>query len=542
MTNWIKKNYFFFVLIAIYALCIFFIKPFKDFPLNDDWAYAWSSEQLVKHGVLKISDWVSPTSVFHVVLGALFSFIFGFNHGTLRLTTLFMSLLGGFFLYKLIRQTGKDEYSSIFGALLLIFNPLYFVFSFTFHTDITFFSVSIISIYSYYQASGNREKTFWTASIFSAFAFLTRQIGIAIPISMATLLFIRRELTVKKFMEICLIPLVSLIWYLWWFNTIHGSNWANQNYVVSYTIKYIINILPFIKSSIFRIMGSLMYMGSFLIPAGIALIFLKKEKFSLNKTIILYLFVVAVALFLLLNGFLPYFENALHRKGLGIITVSGGSTLKPAGLLGSISLWGTITILALITATLILRSSISQKSVKQMAENRFGIITLPWILMYLMSFIGSRYFDRYPLVLLPPLISIALLQLNNKILKKPTVSVFIGAMIAFSLLGTMDYFAWNTAKWELGQKAEDFNIKKSEVANGFDWDATWLYEKNMNFLKSKKKVTEIGEWEWQTINRYKAIVSYSPKYSKPEMLLERQFYKTPLSKGPATLYLWKLED
>ena len=192
---WFKKYYFLIALIVIYAGCIIYINPFKNFPLNDDWAYAWSAKQLLEHHELRISDWVSPTSVFHILWGSLFAYILGFHHGILRLATLTMSLIGGVFLYKTLKKTGLDERRAIWGTLLLVFNPLYFVFSFTFHTDVTFISLGIITIYLYQKAIQDGDMWFWIGAIFSSFAFLTRQLGLALPIGIFLVLLHQKKLT-----------------------------------------------------------------------------------------------------------------------------------------------------------------------------------------------------------------------------------------------------------------------------------------------------------------------------------------------------------
>jgi hypothetical protein len=101
-----------------------------------------------------------------------------------------------------------------------------------------------------------------------------------------------------------------------------------------------------------------------------------------------------------------------------------------------------------------------------------------------------------------------------------------------------DYLAWNGAKWELtGKPRAEFS--PGEIICGFDYEAWYSYEKNMAYLKNMKPLSMIGEWEWQKVNDYKAIVSFTPD---PRFrLVDKAEYSTPLSSRKGALYLMSIK-
>jgi hypothetical protein len=102
-----------------------------------------------------------------------------------------------------------------------------------------------------------------------------------------------------------------------------------------------------------------------------------------------------------------------------------------------------------------------------------------------------------------------------------------------------DYLAWNKAKWELASKPRA-GIAPGEIVNGFDYEAWHTYEINMAYLKSMKPLKMIGEWEWQSSNKYKAMVSYS---QDPRLkVIDKAEYSTPLSSRKGVLYLLSLQQ
>src|SRR5262245_54012408 len=89
------------------------LQPLRNFPMNDDWTYAWAVENLLNTGTLKILDWSTSVNVAQVLWGALFCLVLGFSFVALRLSTWVISLLGLWGLYLLLQELNVSRRDSL---------------------------------------------------------------------------------------------------------------------------------------------------------------------------------------------------------------------------------------------------------------------------------------------------------------------------------------------------------------------------------------------------------------------------------------------
>src|SRR5438477_7741425 len=75
-------------ILGFFAFACLLVSPLRDVPVNDDWAYAWSVENLLKTGHLAVLDWSAHYPILATLWGSLFSLFFGFSFGVLRLSTM----------------------------------------------------------------------------------------------------------------------------------------------------------------------------------------------------------------------------------------------------------------------------------------------------------------------------------------------------------------------------------------------------------------------------------------------------------------------
>ena len=60
------------LLVAGTALAYAAVGPWRDFPVLDDWAYAYTVKTLLATGRLRLSDWSSPSFALQALWGSLF--------------------------------------------------------------------------------------------------------------------------------------------------------------------------------------------------------------------------------------------------------------------------------------------------------------------------------------------------------------------------------------------------------------------------------------------------------------------------------------
>ena len=117
-------------LLACAGLCALWLIPIAivgihgDFPISDDFAYAFSTRTLVETGRIERLAWTWVPLVSHVAVGAAASTLFGFSFETLRGSTLLMGpLLQEKLTGSLVAFVGMGDNS--FLARLSILNQLF---------------------------------------------------------------------------------------------------------------------------------------------------------------------------------------------------------------------------------------------------------------------------------------------------------------------------------------------------------------------------------------------------------------------------------
>ena len=81
-------------ILGFFVLACLLTSPLRNVPINDDWTYAWSVEHLLQTGRLAVLNWSAHYPILQALWGGLFSFVFGFSFGVLRLSTVLMAVCG----------------------------------------------------------------------------------------------------------------------------------------------------------------------------------------------------------------------------------------------------------------------------------------------------------------------------------------------------------------------------------------------------------------------------------------------------------------
>lgn len=109
--------------------------PSGEWPVNDDWAYV-RAVQALKAGAFHYLDWQGMPLFSQVLWGYPFLSLGGEGIVALRMSMMLLALVGGLVVHAILRLHGVDRWSSCIGALLLLFNPVYYHLSMTFMTDV----------------------------------------------------------------------------------------------------------------------------------------------------------------------------------------------------------------------------------------------------------------------------------------------------------------------------------------------------------------------------------------------------------------------
>jgi hypothetical protein len=506
------------------------VRPFGDFPLNDDWAYASSVRTLLDDGRLQLSDWVPASTVFHILWGGAWSFATGETHLALRLSVVFWLALGACLLAATARRLGASEGVAALGGLTFAASPLALSFGFTYHTDVPFISLGIATLYTLLRYDDDGTLGWlWLSSACAAAAITTRQIGVGFEAGIIGLLLWRRQGGATTWLAALMLPASATASYLAWIEWLHEATWAMDAYLLEDSMAYLAQPSVWIPETLRRILAASAYAAVFSMP----LVVLSRPRWRARQTLALAL---AGAATWFAFGNWPYFANAFGPRGLGTVTVHA-SQAKASGFFGWEAFALGLSAAAWCSLAWILSPCTATGGDVQKREQAW-LYGGTWLLVFALMLPKSTFFDRYALVLLPPALIVASLRAEATSRGRQAAALASWTLLAtISLLGTIDYHAWNEAKWALARRALAHGVAPGDVAAGVDWDAYWTYEPNMTRLKATRPLDQIGRWDWQQMNRRKSLVAFDQRHGAWVRVVDEEPYRTPLSpSGQAVLY------
>src|SRR5579883_1840971 len=123
-----------FIALVIFGVCLAAIRPWGDYPLNDDWQYARAAKLFVESGNIRIDTPIAPALVGQLLVAYPVVRSLGMSHMHLRAVTWLMSAICLICIDRLLAIAGLRWTSRLFALLVLLLNPLYLYFSNTFMT------------------------------------------------------------------------------------------------------------------------------------------------------------------------------------------------------------------------------------------------------------------------------------------------------------------------------------------------------------------------------------------------------------------------
>lgn len=281
--SYLKKHLGLVIITLVYLLTFLLMLPLRDAAYGDDFAYIRTAEHLARTGQLKISDWSAAAIIFQAYWGVAFTKIFGYSIKILHFSNITLFYFALTFFYLLLKKLSLSEFKATIFTLILLSYPWLFNFIYTFETDIFYLSLLIISLYFYISAFHENKKYFYVlGGIFAGLAFLNRQIGIVIPISIF-LVLVYQSITFSKFfgkqLLLSIIPITIIIFFYFIWQNQAGMT-AGQNLSMGPTFRkgLMISIWPisfightvitsnFYLQSLHRILGYFYQAAGFLLP------------------------------------------------------------------------------------------------------------------------------------------------------------------------------------------------------------------------------------------------------------------------------------
>lgn len=474
-------------LLGLWLLLIWLIGPGGDFPLNDDWQYAYPVKQLVEQGRFEMQGRFAPNIVLQVVWGWLFCAVAGkFSFVALRISTLVITFIGFVGFYRWQRLVGVEKNTSLATTALLMLSPMVLVLSFSFMTDVPFLALCIWSIWAYWR---HLELGHWRdlilATALAIGAFLIRQPGIIIPVLYGLILLwhkgLKRETLLVSF-GLVAISVATYLGFEAWAKTWMG---IDDNYVP--TTHMLLEALVespvgFVVEIAKKLLKTVIYMGFFCMPLLPWLWGELRERGWLSGAYLITMLLANVLLLLVLvkvGKTFPFGGNMVYNFGLGPELLSDvyeygyvrGASL-PQWLLLLIQYVCQVAgcwMMILIGSRWLESTGIQKKQIS-------FLLLVNAVYVPLMSI--TSFFDRY--LLLPIASVILLLVMGERLakfeIKRHTYWLIPACLLTiYSICGSLDYMQWNRAKHQAFTYLQDQKIPITQIDAGYEYNGWYNY-------------------------------------------------------------------
>jgi hypothetical protein len=521
--------------------------PVGEFPINDDWAYAYSVRALVEEHELRFSGWTATNLLTQTLWGGLFALPFGFSFTALRLSTLVLGLVGVLATYGLLRELRAAPALAFLGALVVAANPIYFALSLSFMNDVPFAAIATLSLYCLLRGLGRGSGLLLAAGFaLAALAILARQVGLCLPLAFACACLARRGFSART-LALAGLPVVlglalQLGYQRWLALTLREPDkYGNQIATLMGEARRGLGHLFEIAAKIS--VHSLLYLGLFLAPLLLVAAIGCWRRWRPGGRLGFALAAAGgagllAAAVLRLGLRMPVRGNILTEYGIGPLILKRVDLVPLPG-----AAWQAATIVAIAGGGLVLAflGLLLFRLVQALLAGRLAehwdlvfvaaaaaVYTAPILLLGLGPF---GFYDRYLLFLLPLGGGLAVILLRDVPLPPPAVLLGLGliaAMAAFSTAASRDYMELQRARWQALDALTGAGILPNEIDGGFEFNAWHLYRDDYaDWLTEPEK-----SWYW--VDRDTFAVTFAPVDGYAE--LDRRTVRRWLG-PPATLHV-----
>ncbi len=531
----------FLITTAIYLLCAALCMPWGNFPLNDDWQYALVAKQFAETGSITVSVPVAPTLVGQTILTYPVIQLFGFSHLTLRLFTVFMSVICLWLFDRLlIRAKIKSELRT-WALIALALNPIYFQLSLSFMTEIYGFFWVLLAAYFWFWQSPTSEK-FATpdknefplknvavvSAIFGGISFWTRQFSALLFPALWLSSFIIAYQSHRSFaaafkrgiLSAAVFTVVLFSYFPW--AKITG------NYKAEFALPLSSLFIPHPDHYFIHFPFWAIYLTCFC--SGLLLLWKspRVHRFTRSKMVCFawlsiaclyaaYKFDYSLWPRLFRRPYFPFYGNIFTQSGLGPLTTSDVYVLNlPIHPTHLKWLWILIEIfLAVLTLRWISVWKTAAnffKSHTHLIEQRvlwFAILSIAITLFVVVGAFQGNIFDRYMLGAIVGVILTVTILFQYQGLRFTFLAYLpLICLALYSVAGTHDYFRWQEARERLISISKKMNIEAKQLDAGYETNGWAFYSER----KDKNETDPCMTQNWFCINRtYRIAVNLSSK-------------------------------
>ena len=490
--------------LAAYLLLILLVRPWGNYPLNDDWIYARVLKHFVTTGRFVFDHDTGAAFIGQGVLAAPVVRILGFSHTALRCLTMTFGALILCLLWLLLRAVEVRPGIRAAVLLLVVWNPLFGWLSLSFMTEIYGYFFALLGALAWLRdrrAHTEGALVSWPGAIATALAigagFWIRQYCVlAFPALLgATFLTVWREGSWRRLLKSlphlagsCLVFGAVIAGYFWYART-----WAQVPMTdYSHRLGRIWPINPL--SALVQCGTFLTYMSAFFLPLLVLTVRPWSRRMA-PAAILLGCLGAASALVFLnmpahpeLHTQFPFLSNIIRNTGVGPVLFFDVNTLRLSSPAWPSAVWSAIECLLLAANGIWAAVIFAVPGVLRKGGLRAELLLFA-LLFSLAALTATTLVDRlavFDRYYLPETFGLALalaLVLSNA----PRVSyarftVVLLPLAFFTIAGLHDYFRWSDAGWDLYREALRSGVSPANILGSYEmngWHAFDLYRSNV---------------------------------------------------------------
>ncbi len=501
------------LILAAAALVIGAIGVRGDFPLSDDWSYAFATRALCMEGQVSFLPWTGASLVLQAWYGALLCRVLGFSFEILRLSTLALAASGAVGFFLLLGRAGIRGVPRALATALFALDPLYVNLAFTFMTDVPFTAVAVWAGYCYVRGLGER-RILWlgAGAVLAAASLLIRQHGIfvAAAATLAALLAADRSPRERLADALAagLVPVVTLAGFQLWLFAWHGAPGGAEM-----KLSEMWRLTPVgIINCAFR---GTAYLGLLMAPLALAIrhdVVARRPRLVTAAAATLAL--LATALYLREGATMFYLTNVLYDLGLGALTLRDTLFLgmRPPVYIGPALGW-PLTAVAVVAAGILLAAWVNAAG--RLREPVPAFLLLASVLLFGGTLLHTRYyFDRYLLAVLP--FALAAASVSARVRPSGASLALAAAFAWYAVAGTHDYLAWNRARHAGLAELRASGVAVTEIDGGMEFNA-WHLAATLGTAPTDAEVRPgqpytVKSWWWVVDDRFVASFRPLPGY------------------------------
>lgn len=479
-------------IVAVWSAALAAVDPRGNFPLHDDWVYALSTWTFAKTGHFHFPDSTTVSLRAQVLWGALWTRLLGESFNVLRASTLVLSLATLIVVYRILMRAGAAQWVCVFGALALLFNPIFLWSSCTFMTDVPYVFISVVAFYFFARGIKEDRVGFMITGCGAVvISWFIRQNGVINLFPPLALLVFSRPRPARWRSHAAVVMacgagfgLLLLFKRDWLMGSaaifkVHYHMWLEDTFRLPEQISVLYHYLAF----------NAVNCGIFFLPLTVPLVALRSNP---RRALAVLAGIAALigfrTAYLAWHGLLvPYSTRNFSDILQGHIFFDFG--VGPSNLNDTWSGFPYLFVMPhaarlLLTACAAILATLLVWALTLARRNDVLVLGVASVVFgTLMLFASGLYYDRYSLdSAWAVAIALPLIVPWEKRLARVLAVIAIVAIAFFSTLAIREYFAWNRVRWTAYNELRAKGVGAAQIDGGTE--ATGLYEIRYATLKS----------------------------------------------------------